>query len=273
MTEAILSKLSQLSFVLGGAGMVGYQCLYTVDGGERAVMFNRFGGVSNKIIGEGTHFKIPWFQIPYIYDVRIKPKNLQTTTGTKDLQTISISLRLLFRPKMESLPTIHQTLGPDYDERVIPSIGNEILKSVVAQFTAEQLLTFRDDVSKDIFHELKQRASKFNLIMDDVSVTHLQYGKEFARAIEEKQVAEQEAERKKFMVAISEEERQAVIVKAEGEAIAAEMISKALKEHGTGLIDLRRIDAAKEIAETLAKGRNVSYVPATGSNLLLNVTA
>merc|ERR1712211_162965 len=95
-----------------------------------------------------------------------------------------------------------------------------------------------------------ERANIFNILMDDVSITHLTYGKEFARAIEEKQVAEQEAERQKFIVLRSEQERQATVVRSEGEAEAAKMISEALREHGTGLIEVRRIDAAKEIADS-----------------------
>merc|ERR1711953_1009986 len=109
-----------------------------------------------------------------------------------------------------------------------------------------------------------------NILMDDVSITHLTYGKEFAKAIEEKQVAEQDAERQKFIVMRSEQERHATIIKSEGEAEAAKMISAALKEHGNGLIEVRRIDAAKDIADSLAKSPNVMYLP-NGQQMLLNV--
>merc|ERR1719450_1464497 len=146
---------------------------------------------------------------------------------------------------VNGLPTIHKTLGEDYDERVLPSIANEVMKATIAQYNAEQLLTLREQVSREIREAIVQRASAFNILMDDVSITHLTYGKEFSRAIEEKQVAEQEAERQKFVVQKSEQERQATVILAEGEAEAAEMISSALAEHGLGLIEVRRIDAAK----------------------------
>merc|ERR1712070_639809 len=112
------------------------------------------------------------------------------------------------------------------------------------------------------------RAAGFKIFVDDVSITHLTYGKEFAKAIEEKQVAEQDAERQKFIVQKSEQERQATIIRSEGEAEAAKMISEALKEHGTGLIEVRRIDAAKEIADSLAKSPNVMYLPPNQQMLL-----
>merc|ERR1711941_230043 len=156
---------------------------------------------------------------------------------------------------------IHKTLGADYDERVIPSVANEVMKATIAQYNAEQLLTQREQVSREIREAIVKRARSFHILMDDVSITHLTYGKEFARAIEEKQVAEQEAERQKFVVQKSEQERQATVIRSEGEAEAAKMISEALREHGTGLIEVRRIDAAKEIAESLSKSPNVMYLP------------
>merc|ERR1719352_456880 len=177
---------------------------------------------------------------------------------------------MLFKPQIEGIPTIHKTLGEDYDERVLPSVANEVIKATIAQYNAEQLLTHREHVSTEIREAIVARAAQFNILMDDVSITHLTYGKEFATAIEEKQVAEQDAERQKFIVARSEQERQATVIRSEGEAEAAKLISEALKTHGSGLIEVRRIDAAKDIAESLAKSPNVMYLP-QGQSMLLNM--
>lgn len=85
-------------------------------------------------------------------------------------------------------------------------------------------------------------------------------------------VAQQEAERQVYVVALSEQERLAAIIRAEGEAEAAELISTALKESGVGLIEVRRIDTAKDIATTLANSRNVTYLPSgNGTNMLLGL--
>merc|ERR1719210_1659226 len=207
---------------------------------------------------------------PKWYNIRLRPKEIKTTTGTKDLQMVTIHVRMLYKPEISGLPQIHKTLGEDYDERVIPSIANEVMKATIAQYNAEQLLTHREHVSKEIREAIVQRAQQFNILMDDVSITHLTYGKEFAKAIEDKQVAEQDAERQKFIVAKAEQERQATVIRSEGEAEAAKMISDALKEHGSGLIEVRRIDAAKDIAEALSKSPNVMYLP-QGQQMLLNV--
>ena len=156
---------------------------------------------------------------------------------------------------------------------MLPSIVNEVLKATVAQFDADQLLTQREKVSRQIREALNERASEFGLILDDVSITHLMFSKEFTTAIESKQVAQQDAERSKFVVMKAEQEAKASIIRAEGEADAAELISKALKDSGSAMIDVKRIDAAKEIAEALAGSRNVVYVPggANGSNLLMSL--
>ena len=123
---------------------------------------------------------------------------------------------------------------------------------------------------------LTKRADNFDIILDDVSITHLVFGKEFSGAIEQKQVAQQEAERQTYIVAKAEQEKKASVIRAEGEAAAAEIISRALEECGTGLIEVRRIDAAKEVAESLSRARGVTYLPSGGqgggSNLLLGLS-
>jgi prohibitin 1 len=179
----------------------------------------------------------------------------------------------LSRPLESKLPVIYTTLGTDFDDRILPSLGNEVLKAVVAHYNAEELLSKRAVVSKQINEALKKRAAHFHLILDDVSITHLTFGREFSKAIENKQVAQQEAERQSYLVAKAEQERKAAVIRAEGEAEGAELISKAVISAGNALIEVRRIDAAKEVATALAKSRNVTYLPggSSGSNLLLQV--
>merc|ERR1719253_1762507 len=210
MAEKLLTNIGRLAGAGGLATFVGSQCIFNVDGGEQAVMFNRFGvgggGVSDKVYGEGSHLMFPWLQIPTLYSIRTRPKDLHTTTGTRDMQQITLWVRLLFKPRQDKLPFIHSTLGKEYDT-----------------------------------------------------------------AIEQKQIAEQDAQRQVYNVAKAEQEKKAAIKLAEGEAEAAEMMSRAFSVHGTGMLEVKRILAAREIAETLASANNVMYLPGgQGQNVLIN---
>jgi prohibitin 1 len=129
--------------------------LISVDGGERAVIFDRFSGVKPNVVGEGTHFIIPMIQKPIIFDIRSTPRPVTVTTGSKgtylypfvctfraDLQNVNITLRILYRPLPEELPRIYNNIGEDYAERVLPSITSEVLKAVVVKIVLRSIGSF-----------------------------------------------------------------------------------------------------------------------------------
>ncbi|XP_010542894.1 PREDICTED: prohibitin-2, mitochondrial [Tarenaya hassleriana] len=263
-----LSALLKVS-VIGGLGVYGIaNSLYNVEGGHRAIMFNRLTGIKDKVYPEGTHFMVPWFERPVIYDVRARPNLVESVTGSHDLQMVNIGLRVLTRPMGDRLPEIYRTLGEKYNERVLPSIIHETLKAVVAQYNASQLITQREVVSKEIRKILTERAANFNIALDDVSITSLTFGREFTEAIEAKQVAAQEAERAKFVVEKAEQDKRSAVIRAEGEAKSAQLIGQAIANN-PAFITLRKIEAAREIAQTIAKSANKVYL--NSSDLLLNV--
>lgn len=143
-----------------------------------------------QVYSEGTHLVIPLLERPIIYDIRARPNTITSTSGSRDLQMVNVSLRVLTRPDSRRLQDIYRTLGMDFDQRVLPSIIQETLKGVIAKYNASQLLTQRELVSKDIRRVLTERGARFNIILEDVSITNLTFSREYTAAVEAKQVNE-----------------------------------------------------------------------------------
>jgi prohibitin 1 len=212
------------------------------------------------MLGEGTHFLIPWVQKPIIFDCCSRPQSILVVTGSKELQNVNITVRILFWLVASHLPHIYTNIGEDYDERVLPSITTEIFKSVVSQFDAGELVTKRELVSRQVCDDLTERAATFGLILDDIYLTHLTFRKEFTETIKAKQVAQQEAERARFLVEKAEQQQKAAIISAEGDSKEAELIVNSLATAGAGLIELRKLEAAEDIAYQLSCSH---HLPAT----------
>uniref|UniRef100_A0A2K6BN41 Prohibitin n=1 Tax=Macaca nemestrina TaxID=9545 RepID=A0A2K6BN41_MACNE len=157
MAAKVFESIGKFGLALAVAGGLVNSALYNVDAGHRVVISDGAHGVQDIVEGEGTHFLIPW--------------------------NVNIILRILFRPIASQLPGIFTSIGEDYDEPVLLSITTNILKSVVACFDAGDLITQRELVSDD----LTEQAATFGLILDDVSLTYLTFGKEFTEAVEAKQ--------------------------------------------------------------------------------------
>ncbi|CAF1433192.1 unnamed protein product [Rotaria sordida] len=116
--------------------------LYNVDGDHRAVIFDRFQGVKLNVIG-GTHFMILWLHRSIIFDIRTRLRSVPSITGTKSL---------------------------DYEEHVLPSITNGVLKYVVARFDAIELITQRALIFQRVSELLTERAAQFGLLLNDISI-------------------------------------------------------------------------------------------------------
>ena len=258
---------------LGGIGWTVQNSIVIVQPGRLGLVYNRFGlggqGGLNETatLTEGLNFVVPWFQRPVIYDTRVKSQVVNTSSGSKDLQMVQISLRVLFKPNPNKLSHVYRTLGMDYDARLLPSIVNEITKAVVAKYNASELLTKRDSVSQAVRAMLIKRAADFEVLVDDVSITHLAFSKDYTAAVEAKQVAQQDAERSKYIVDKAVQEKKSIVIKADGEAQSAHLIGSAIKKN-PAFLQLRRIEAAKDVASSVVSSGNKVYL--NSDALMLN---
>lgn len=254
----------------GLAGWTAYNSVYFVQGGFRAVKFNAITGLQDRTYGDGANFAIPFIETPVIFDVRNKPAEVITSSGSRDLQMVNMAIRVLYQPNVDNLHHIYRNLGVNYPETVLPSLVNEIIKAVVAQFNAADLLVKRPEVSQRIAITLAERAKRFNIDITDVSITQMSFGKEYTNAVESKQIAQQMAERAKFRVEQAQQEKKGMILLAEGEAQSAKLIGDAVKS-SPAFLELRRLEAARTIAKSVGKSSNGQYY-LDANTLMMNVT-
>lgn len=187
--------------------MVFLEILVIVDGGKRAIIWDRFRGLLPKSLGEGTHFRIPLIQYPKIIEIRTRPYDVSTATGTKDMQTVSISIRVLFRPNIETLVELYRQYGENIEGRVIYSVANEDLKSIIAKYDAELILTNRNEFINELKTQITKNCSKYNIVVEDVAVLNMSYGVEFTKSCEQKMATQQSAEKAKWLVIQSKYEK------------------------------------------------------------------
>ena len=254
LPKSVSGSLPAAIFVTGVTGYTLYKGIYFVPGGHRAVKFNALTGLHNTSYGEGANLAIPYVETPVVLDIRNRAAEISSSSGSRDLQNIDMSVRVLYKPNVEYLHDIYRNLGVNYADMVLPNLINEVVKAVIAGFNAGELLARRQEVSNRIFQQLQHRAGVFHIDISDVSITEMTFGKEYTSAVEAKQIAQQMAERAKFQVEQALQEKKGAILLAEGEAQAASLIGEAMNNN-PGFIKLRRLEAQKAVAKAVAQGK------------------
>ncbi|KAL7000488.1 hypothetical protein U1Q18_001640 [Sarracenia purpurea var. burkii] len=197
----IAFKLAYAVATGAGAFALQYSCIYEVDDDKRAVIYDRYRGVLGETVGEGYHIVVPWLQEYIMFDTRYTPHTFSIVVRTKDLQIVELIVTFLSRPKVSQLSTIYQTLGPPYNKVVFPSIGDEVMKTTVVEFHADELVIDSPRVLSIIREKMNTRAKDFNIVIDNVAMLHISFKDKFHKAVEGKMVEQQEVERSKLLIA------------------------------------------------------------------------
>lgn len=217
---------SQIIFYLGGGLLFLFLAMMLrpfaiVNAGERGVLM-QFGKVQDTVLDEGLHPIIPIVTTVKKLNVRVQQNSFNAGAASKDLQTITTELAVNWHIDPLKVNRVFQQVG---DEELIvngimtPAVS-EVLKAATAKKTAEEIITKRTELKQEIDANLKSRLEPYGVIVDDVSLVNFSFSPEFSRAIEAKQIAEQEAKQASFIAQKATQEAQAEVNRAKGQAEA-----------------------------------------------------
>ena len=202
---------------------------YTViEAGTRGVLKN-FGQIVG-ILGEGLHFRAPFVSAVTVVDVKTQRYESNASAASRDLQIVSTQIVLNYRPDQNAVDTLIREIGVDYERRIVDPAVQEALKAATANFTAEELITKRPEVSSAIQDVLESRLSERGVIVESVAITEFNFSEEFTRAIEAKQVAEQDALRAQNELRRAQIDAQQQVARAEAEAKSRLEVARAEAE-------------------------------------------
>lgn len=192
-------------------------------------------------VPEGMHFLAPGIEKIALMEVRTQKEESMATAASRDLQPVTASLALNFRLDPSKASDLYKEVGTDFKNRIIAPSVQEAIKVVTAQYTAEDLIRQRQKVKNEVEQQIAARLAKYYLIVDPggLSITNFEFSEEFNKAIEQKTIAQQEAEKQRFVLARAELEKQTKVAQAQGEAEAAKLNAQALQANGGELVIAR----------------------------------
>ncbi len=214
---------------------------YTVDAGQRAIVL-RYGQIRG-VEADGLHLKIPLVDNVIKVDVRTLKAASPAEAGTRDLQHVSTQVAVNYHFNAASLADTYQRVGLDVEDKIVDPRIQEVVKAVVARFSAEDLLKRRDDVRSEIVAGLSGALQKYNLTLEDVQITNFKFSGAFDAAIEGKQTAEQEALKASNDLKRIQIEAQQKVAMAQAEAEAIKIQADAIRaQGGQEYVQLKAID-------------------------------
>ena len=221
-----------LIIIFGGMG--------TVGAGERGVKL-RFNGITGKVFGEGLYFKLPIVEKVIKFDIKTQKDQTNADAASKDLQTVTSIVAINFHINAEKVAQLYQTVGKEYKERIIDPIIQESVKASTAKYTAEELITKREQVRDDVKLLLKEKLEKVGIVVDEFNIVNFDFSPTFNAAIEAKVTAEQQALAAKNKLEQVKFEAQQAIESAQGKAKAIQIEGDALRSTPQ-IVELRYIE-------------------------------
>ena len=216
------------------AVIVLFNSITIVDAGHTGVI-NTLGHVSENVLQEGIHLKIPFIQTIIKMDNRIVKLEVETEAFSKDLQTVETKLAINYRVSKDKSYAIYKNVGSDYETILVTPAVNEVLKAITAKYTAEETVANRSLISQGLIEELNNKLNRNGIYVEDVNIINFEFSEAYIAAIEEKQVAEQRLLKakteKEEAIVKAEAEAETLRIQSEAQAKANNILSKSLNEN------------------------------------------
>ncbi len=220
-----------VAILLAVGGVIG-SGVTIVPAGYRGVLL-RFGAVSG-ILSEGIHVIAPQVNTVELVEVRTQKEEAQSAAASKDLQTVTATVAINYHVSAEGVGDLFKKVGTDFRKRIIDPATQESVKAVTARYTAEELVRLRDKVKAELYTEVTTRLQPYNIVVEPngVSITDFTFSEQFIQAIEQKQVAQQTAEKQKYVLQQAKLQADTAVTEAKGKAEAARINGQALNANG-----------------------------------------
>lgn len=226
-----------LTIVAVIVGIIASSSFVIINPGQAGVL-SILGKAQDGALLEGIHIKPPVISAVDIYDVTVQKFEVPAQSSTKDLQDLSASFAINFRLDPTEVVEIRRTQGTlqNIVSKIIAPQTQESFKVAAARRTVEEAITKREELKQDFDTALGERLERYGIIVLDTSVVDLAFSTEFAKAVEEKQIAEQRARRAVYVAQEAEQQAQAEINRAKGRSEAQRLLAETLKAQGGQLV-------------------------------------
>ncbi len=225
----------------------------TVGAGERGIRL-RFSAVTGDVIESGLYFKIPFIESVEVMDVKVQKEQVESTAASKDLQTVASIVALNFHPNPERVTDLYKDVGVNYGDRIISPALQESVKATTAKFTAEELVTKRQEVRDEIKRTLQDKLTPRNILVDDFNIVDFNFSDSFNEAIEAKVTAEQSALAAKNKLEQVKFEAEQRIAEAKGKAEAMSVEATSLR-NSPDILQLRALEKWNGILPLVTSGQ------------------
>ena len=251
--------------------VLGLSACSQINNGETGVQTN-WGKAQSPALSPGLYFYVPFMSSIHVLNTKVQTVEQDSQAASNDLQNVQTQLTLNYHLGTQD-PVGHYTRLGDNQEQIEASIVkpamSEAFKSVVAQYTAEQLITKRALVSTLIESTLASRLKQYDLYVDSVSITNFKFSEAYSNAVEAKQVAEQNAGKAKNDLVTATINAQQKVVEAKAQADAMQLQKQVVTPE---LISLKQLDIQQKMVDKWNGEFPTTYMSGANPMTLLNLT-